>query len=178
MATDEKYHRMYGTVHVSAYDFPVGVPSDMILPDVLPLRYKIELPLSERRRFGEFGMEINRLEAKIERLEKVLASKSIPKNITTSSLEELAKTTLEKELNETLYEPLTKGIAILAGATAIASITVSIIFFFPLAILSGLFWLTYKKLKQKRTSPSTYYLSEKKIFNLENLLKKEKITTE
>jgi len=175
--TDEKYRRMYGTVHLSAYGLPSDMPSEhgWVVPDVQhPLRYQIELPLSERRRFGEFGREINRLEAKIERLEKALASKSIPKNISTSTLENMTKTTIEKELNETLYEPLSKGIAFATGITSIVSLLlVSIIMFFPLALLSGMFWWSYYKFRQKRIHPYSYYISEN-IFEKSDKIKWKK----
>lgn len=163
--TNDKYRRTSPSISLVAH----GVEP----LEVQPLRYQFGLPPIEIRQFGELGREINRLESKIERLEKALASKSIPKNITTSALEDMTKTAVEKELNEFLYEPLTKGIAILAGVTAIFSITVSIIVIPPLAILSGLFWWTYFKLKQKRIHTSTYYSPSKKRISFKKLIKKK-----
>ena len=76
------------------------------------------------------------LEDRIEKLEKILVSRNIPRPY----FDEITKRAVEDGLVNSLYKPLSKGIAFSSGFFAIVSlIFVSGLLAIPLIILSGFF---------------------------------------
>lgn len=63
--------------------------------------------------------------------------------------EKFTKITINKELNETIFEPLSLGISLTGFVTSAVFLLASSILFLPVAIFGGLFAWNYYKLRQK-----------------------------
>ena len=128
------------------------------------------MPYSIESRYNQDLKNQNRiLENRIEKLEKILVSRVISKEIAKPIIENLTNEYVNKQLDENLYEPISKGIAFTSGLIAITSfVFVSVILSIPLAAFSGFFCYIYLKLHNKRKSILKTYYSSKKDSILES----------
>lgn len=134
----EKHESLFLSSNWSTISLGVN---DLLRPDIIGDIVKID-----KKYLHELKKQNRLLEDRIEKLEKILVSGNIPRKVPRPYFDEITARAVEDGLVNTLYRPLTKGIAFSSGFFAIASLLfVSGLVAIPFIILCGFFSYIYLK---------------------------------
>lgn len=150
-------------LHIISTDLstiPYGF-SDLFKSDIIG-----DIGRIDKKYLHELKKQNKLLEDRIDKLEKILVSGNIPRKVPRPYFDEITARAVEDGLVNSLYRPLTKGIAFSSGFFAIASLLfVSGLVAIPFIVLCGFFGYIYLKLNTAYNKQKLFYFNKDKKIN-------------
>lgn len=154
----EKHETLFLSSDWGAMSFGVN---DLLRKDIIG-----DIGRIDKKYLHELKKQNRLLEDRIEKLEKILVSGNIPRKVPRPYFDEITARAVEDGLVDSLYRPLTKGIAFSSGFFAIASlIFVSGLVAIPFIVLCGFFGYIYLKLNIVYNKQKVFYFNKDKKIN-------------